>query len=283
LITANRIVPLLVLGILLGLAAPHMLVRAKPAQPVVAAPVEEPVETSVEPAPVGLPRIHTGMSVRERKEVFFRYLLPMVQKENARLASVRRRLLYIQEHLHSGREPYPVDRQWLEQIRQKYAVDLENFHHPGFWTLLLERVDKLPEDLVLIQAANESAWGTSRFAREGNNLFGQWCFRPGCGMVPDGRPAGEIYEVASFPSPQASVAAYMHNLNRGRAYEELRRIRAALRSAGAPVTAGALAVGLGRYSQRGQDYIRELQSMLRTNRKVIAGIRQQLNRTKEAL
>lgn len=278
----RRIVSLAVLAALLGFLLPQLVV-VPPSGPPPPAPAEsQPPAAESPPETAVLPDISPDMSTRERKEVFFGFLLPLVQEENRRLAERRERLRYIQEHLYSGRDLIPADREWLEGIRQRYAVDLENYHHPDFWALLLERVDQIPEDLVLIQAANESAWGTSRFAREGNNLFGQWCFRPGCGMVPEGRPDGEIYEVARFSSPAASVASYMHNLNMGHAYEELRRIRAALRAAGVPVSPGALAVGLGRYSQRGQEYVRELQAMLRVNKRLISTIRLRLNLKKEA-
>jgi Bax protein len=137
-------------------------------------------------------------------------------------------------------------------------------------------VDAVPDHLVLAQAANESAWGTSRFAREGNNLFGQWCFRQGCGLVPASRPDGATYEVARFESVSQSIGSYMHNLNTGRTYQELREIRALARENGHDPDANAMAAGLMSYSERGEDYISELRSMIRHNAEVIEEARANL-------
>ena len=118
----------------------------------------------------------------------------------------------------------------------------------------------------LTQAAMESAWGTSRFAREGNNLFGQWCYQPGCGIVPKRRREGQVHEVASFDVVDAAVASYLRNINSHRAYADLRAARADLRAANQPVTGNAMANHLLRYSERGLDYVEEIQSMIRVNK-----------------
>ena len=131
---------------------------------------------------------------------------------------------------------------------------------------LLKRVDELPPSLVLAQAANESAWGMSRFAQQGRALFGQWCFKAGCGMVPDGREAGAAYyAVRAFPSVAASVRSYYQNLNTHRAYRSLRNLRAHLRDQGLPMDSMQLAEAIGVYSQRGDDYIKEIQTIIRQN------------------
>jgi len=97
-------------------------------------------------------------------------------------------------------------------------------------------VDTIPPSLALAQAANESAWGTSRFARQAHNYYGQWCFEKGCGIVPDRRDANKSHEVAAFDSPRESVARYLHNLNSNSAYKSLRDIRSRLKAANKPVT-----------------------------------------------
>jgi Bax protein len=124
----------------------------------------------------------------------------------------------------------------------------------------------VPPSLALSQAANESAWGTSRFARSGHNYFGQWCFTTGCGVVPRHRTAGKQHEVAVFASPAAAVASYLHNLNSHPAYQRLREIRLQQRQQHQVVSGLALAAGLEKYSERGEDYIRELRAMIRHNR-----------------
>jgi Bax protein len=100
----------------------------------------------------------------------------------------------------------------------------------------------------------------------GNNIFGEWTYRPGTGIVPKGRPEGATYEVKKFPSLYESVRSYMNNLNRNGAYRRMRQIREELRQAGKPVTGAALAKGLHRYSERGAAYIRDIRAMIEHNR-----------------
>ena len=109
---------------------------------------------------------------------------------------------------------------------------------------MLKRVDITPLLLVLAQSANESNWGQSRFARQGNNMFGQWCFRKGCGLVPNRRESGKQHEVAAFETVNASVRSYLNNINSSRAYGRLRDLRQRARRRGERPTAEDLAAGL---------------------------------------
>lgn len=136
---------------------------------------------------------------------------------------------------------------------------------------LLLRVHTVPVELVQVQTANESGWGTSRFATQGYNYFGLWCYRKGCGFVPSQRNEGASHEVAKFNSPAEGMYQYIRNLNRNRAYRELRSTRAELfddpnLSKDSYARAMALTHTLGAYSERGDEYIDELQSMLRVNK-----------------
>jgi Bax protein len=217
-----------------------------------------------------LPDFQDISDVNLKKTEFFRFLKPLVAQENQRILDIRRRLGFIQDHLRFQRPLDQEDSQWLEMVAQEFRLPSAQPHDPAFWEELLRRVDSIPEDLVLVQAANESAWGTSRFAREGNNLFGQWCFRPGCGMVPEGRPAGARYEVAAFDSISDSIRSYLKNLNTGRVYGDLRRMREDCRREGREPQASELAKGLTSYSERGMAYVTEIRAMLRHNAPVIA-------------
>ena len=213
----------------------------------------------------------TGIKdIERRKNEFFAFLQPLVRAENERLLEVRRRLGYIHDHVRFHRPLNRQDSRWLSEMVDEFRSPVTDPTAPEFWDELLRRVDALPEELVLVQAANESAWGTSRFARQGNNLFGQWCFQPGCGMVPAGRPQGATYEVASFESVAESIGSYMHNLNTGKVYDELRRLRAASRATGQDPDAAELAKGLTRYSERGMAYVTEIRAMLRHNAGMMA-------------
>jgi Bax protein len=223
-----------------------------------------------------LPDFSSYQDIQTKKLRFFSWLIPLVDDENERLSDLRKRLDYIYDHQRWGHDLDHEDQEWLAHVSQEFGLDGMDVETPEFWTAVRQRVDALPEELVLVQAANESAWGTSRFAREGNNLFGQWCFRQGCGLVPINRPEGMTYEVARFDTVDQSVASYMHNLNTGHVYQELREIRADHRQNGEDPDASELAGGLMRYSERGQEYIDELRAMIRHNTEVIEEARERL-------
>lgn len=227
-------------------------------------------------AKVRVPDFTTYADAARRKEDFFAWMLPLVEQENVRLRGVRRHLAALFDQVRWGRGLSTRDRQWLADLAREFRIQDTDPATDTFWRTAFERVDALPLDLVVVQAANESAWGTSRFAREGNNLFGQWCFRPGCGIVPLERPEGASYEVARFESPAESVGSYMRNLNTGRSYQLLRRIRADHRARGRNPEAAELAAGLIDYSERGGEYISEIRAMLRVNAPVIADVRDRL-------
>lgn len=201
-------------------------------------------------------------SVDERKAAFFDYLLPRVETSNREILQTRRELIALRDDL-----PNISNRRLRKVMRIAETYDIEDFQASSDddWDTLLRRVDIVPPSLALAQAANESAWGTSRFANQGSNFFGQWCFDPGCGIVPKQRPADATYEVADFNSVQHSVDRYIHNLNQHPAYTELRMIRAELREQGKMVTGMALAEGLEEYSERGAEYIDLIRTIISAN------------------
>lgn len=225
----------------------------------------EPVEALQRPDPIRhWPNLSDADSVDMRKAQFFGLLKPLVDYENARLRQERAQLMA----LYADRDQLTgPQQQQLTRLAEQFKTPVPEVKTQ--WQRLLRRVDELPVTLVLVQAANESAWGTSRFAVKGNNLFGQWCFKRGCGLVPRARSEEARHEVKRFPTVLASVQSYMNNLNTHRAYFQLRQRRAQLREAGQAVTAMALASALQNYSQRGQAYVRELKAMIRINRPVI--------------
>lgn len=201
-------------------------------------------------------------SVDKRQKAFFSYFLPLVRERNSEILAIREKLAKWQE------DPEAVE-SWSRQDVKAVAADygLGDFatDAPGDWERLMRRVDVIPPSLALAQAANESAWGTSGFAREGNNFFGKWCFEKGCGLVPDERPPGKDYEVEVFASAEDSLDAYMRNLNRHSAYSKLRRIREDLRSRDETVTGKALVQGLDDYSAQGDEYVKLLRALISNN------------------
>jgi Bax protein len=222
--------------------------------------------TAQQQASSSIPDLRNEPDVKTKKRKFFNALRPMVQSENARISNQRKLVINLQKR-NSLTEK---ENQQLNKLLKIYRLKQDkNGTVP--WAKLLTRVDTVPLELVLSQAANESAWGTSRFAREANNLFGQWCFSKGCGLVPARRNAGTTHEVAAFKSPQLSVRSYLRNLNTGRVYGDLRTIRAEQRAAGKTATAYQLAGGLSKYSERGQEYVKEIRSMIKYNGKYMRG------------
>lgn len=210
-----------------------------------------------------------SVSTATKKLTFFMGLLPMVLLANQEIEAEREEILEIFARHRTG-ETNRDDSERLEAIASRYGLRGNPLVDHRVRTRLLERVDTIPPALVLAQAANESAWGTSKFAQRGNNLFGEWTFKPGTGIVPDDRPPGETYEVRKFSSIFESIRSYMNNLNSNGAYRKLREIREELRQAEQPVTGIALTTGLLKYSQRGEEYIDEIQAMIRQNRLSLA-------------
>ncbi len=201
-----------------------------------------------------------SLPAAQRKRLFFSALAPLVLAENDRLRAKRERIGRL---LAQPRRAPAVERE-LSALAKRYGVagDLSN---PAVQRRLLRRIDEIPLGLALAQAAKESGWGTSRFAREGNNLFGVWTWDVAHGLVPQGRAAGSRHLVRIFPDLQASVRNYAFTLNTGAAYRELRELREQMRAQGSPLDALALASTLTRYSERGSSYVRELRWLILSN------------------
>ncbi len=222
------------------------------------APIPEEVNTE-------LPEFGEYADVSKKKEEFFDFLRPIVQKENRKVLRERAHVLLLWERHRKDDTLSAREIQTLDALAEKYRVDATYDDGEDFFTEMLLRIDKIPESLALIQAAKESGWGTSYFAREGNNLFGQWCFSEGCGIVPRRRPEGASYEVRAFDDAGDSVRAYILNLNRHPAYSDLRSMRYRLRLAGKQPDAELLAGGLEQYAEIGMRYVKTLQQMIRGN------------------
>lgn len=209
------------------------------------------------------PDFESFTSVSERKQAFFSYLLPIIQNANDVILAKRAHIEAISQR-YSAVNLKKGDERFLDELAQEFKLDFEKLDLGQKIELLLNRVDTVPASLAIAQAAKESGWGTSRFAREANNYYGQWCFSKGCGVVPAQRGATSGHEVRKFADASASVESYLHNLNTHAAYRELRSIRASLRETG-KISGLALAEGLGSYSERGYIYVEEIQSLIRYN------------------
>ena len=190
-----------------------------------------------------------------RKAVFIKTALPLILRANELIAEERTRLIELRNHAGlSGSE-----REWALNLAQRYGFERLDF------AKLLERVDLIPPSLALAQAAEESGWGTSRFARTGNALFGQRVFAHKLhGMVPQERAPGETFRVRAFEGLLDSVRAYFHNLNTHSAYESFRKMRARMRKDDA-VDSHALAGTLKFYAERRGAYVETIRKIMLAN------------------
>ena len=192
------------------------------------------------------------------KKHFYALMYPIILEENQKILNLRSDIRTAIKN---------EDMAFIRKIKKQYKLQ------PGDSTdKLLKRVDIIPLELVLAQSALESNWGRSRFAKEGNNMFGQWCYPKGCGMVPQRRNHGQTHEVAVYPTINASVRSYLKNVNTNSAHKKFRDIRLRLRKQEKPLDALLLAEGLDRYSQQGLAYIKSIQKMVRTNKPLLAEV-----------
>ncbi len=211
------------------------------------------------------PDLRSVTDVEEKKRRFFEVMRPIVEAENRRVLKLRELLLRLYDRHRNGKSLKPGEVIWLTDLARVYRVGGFAVDREKDWLHLRRRVDMVPLKLALSQAANESAWGTSRFTRLGNAVFGQWCYGPNCGMTPSKREPGKQHQVASFATVNQSVRSYIHNLNTHPAYLIFRKIRLDQRLAGTFPNCDSLAAGLTLYSERGDEYVEELRAMMRIN------------------
>lgn len=230
----------------------------KEEKPVVKKEVEKPLHNVI------LPDFAAILDVSTKKKTFFDFMKPAVIKQNNQLLVTRSKLNTWLEHISLELPLSEQEHQELGLLVKKYRVNKDASTLAQLNDLLL-RVDVIPLSLVLVQAANESAWGTSRFSRIGLNFFGIWCFQQGCGMVPSGRNTGAKHEVAAFQSVDEAVTRYFDNINYHNAYRVFRTIRFELRSQDQELNPEILATGLLPYSERGVHYVIDITKMLRQN------------------
>ncbi|NCA86144.1 MAG: hypothetical protein EOM83_11320 [Clostridia bacterium] len=216
---------------------------------------------------VDLPELLISKDLTETNQKFILTFYPYIAQANKKVMIDRSRLLDLRnDYRHVIRKKNHLE--WINQLADAYEYG-EGFFHDSLTRdeykrridTMLYRIDYIPERLIMAQAIVESGWGKSKFARRGNNYFGIRCYRPGCGMAPEGIDKPRFY-VRAFPSVQAAVDEYLNMLNSGFAYENLRKQRRALRSQNDYPDALRMAQGLKRYSEKKSDYIDLVESII---------------------
>ena len=214
------------------------------------------------------------LTVADKKEVFYRLMLPLIVHANDMVLDRRAKLERARRQIDGGEG---ISENELQELRdaavllrvlnteEADALTANSSQAIDVIDQVLYRLDVIPAGLVLGQAAYESGYGTSRFAVEGNALFGQWTYG-GEGLKPEQqrKHLGD-HRIASFDWPFDSVRGYYINLSSHPAYEDFRKLRAKLKSEGQPLESLALVDGLIRYSERGQEYVDTLKSIIRVN------------------
>jgi Bax protein len=190
----------------------------------------------------------------ERKEFFIQIILPLILEENNNIRSDRRTLFSIINKSNNTN----LEKKWLEKKYKQYGVVSKDL------SVLKIRMDIVPVSLAIAQAAKETGWGTSRFAQEGNALFGQWTWS-GEGLKPKEADETKGHKVMKFNVLQASVRAYQRNLNTHRSYKNFRLARAELRDREKPLDSLILSKFLNNYAETGDKYVEVLQKIIKQN------------------
>ena len=194
-------------------------------------------------------------STKLKKETFIKIVLPLIVAENERIQADREKL----KILSTKKFTTDLEKQWLRQKLLEYKVKKSDFKE------LASRMDIIPTSIALAQAAKESGWGTSRFALEGNAIFGQWTWS-GQGIAPLDRASNKNHKILKFPILRASVKAYQNNLNTHKSYTKFRQKRLNLRNKNKKISGLELTDTLNNYAQTGSEYTKILNQIIRQNR-----------------
>ena len=193
-------------------------------------------------------------NTKQRKEFFIQIILPLILQENNNIKLDRKRLFSIINKSNNS----DLEKKWLEKKYKQYGVPSKDL------SILKMRMDEIPVSLAIAQAAKETGWGTSRFAQEGNALFGQWTWS-GDGLKPKDAEKNEGHKVMKFNVLQASVRAYQRNLNTHSSYKNLRKARAELRDRGNSLDSLILVKYLNQYAETGEKYVEVLKQIIKQN------------------
>jgi Bax protein len=208
--------------------------------------------------PISLPllpyEIKKIENAKKRKNLFIKIVLPLIIEENDRIKADRKKLFNILNKNHNSR----LEKIWLDEKHKQYGVVNKDI------STLKVRMDIIPVSLVIAQAAKESGWGTSRFAIEGNALFGQWTWS-GEGIKPAAADDESKHKVMKFKVLQASIRAYQRNLNTHLSYSEFRRKRSELRDEKKELNSLLLANYLDKYAETGKQYVKILKKIIQQN------------------
>ena len=198
-------------------------------------------------------------SVNERKKLFINTLLPIIYSENLKILEDRKKILdwwNESQGENFSRDFWPS---WLFELSEKYETSDSNLGN------LLMKVDVIPISMALAQAAIESGWGTSRYLREGNAIYGQYTFEKDKGIRPERRESNEKFFIKRFSNLSESTRSYFKNINTHRAYVDFREERKKLRMNGVKLSGVKLVKFLTSYSERRDEYVKDVENIIQSN------------------
>ncbi len=193
-------------------------------------------------------------NVKKRKQLFIQIVLPLITEENMKIRLDRKKLFTILNRSNNSEK----EKQWLEEKFKQYGLKNTDL------SSLKIRMDEIPVSLAIAQAAKETGWGTSRFAQQGNALFGQWTWS-GEGIKPAGVDSNAKHKVMRFKVLKASVRAYQRNLNTHSSYKSFRKERAIQRDNDQKLNSMELVNFLDKYAETGEEYIKIIKKIIRQN------------------
>jgi len=199
------------------------------------------------------------------KQDFIKTLLPLISYENQKILIERKNLFNIKEALVNEKTLNNQDLVYLRKIAKKYKIKINNKHKIDLINQLLISIDIIPNSIVLAQAANESGWGTSRFAKEYNALFGEYTYDFSKGVIPLKREEGKKHLVKAFSSYNNSIKSYFRNINTHYAYEKFRLIRKQMRDKNNFSNINLLVDGLSTYAED-NNYVKTINSIIESNK-----------------
>mgnify|MGYP005673879647 FL=1 len=235
-------------------------VRIKPINPIITSKIEEQNN----------PSLQLTLSDKDfdyldsNKKEFVKTVLPIIINENQNILMIRSFVNELKGKLETFRTLNNNEIRKLNDIAKKYNIKYQNKHKLDLVDEILSNVDVIPNSIVLAQAAIESGWGKSRFAKEYNALFGEYTYDDSEGVIPLERENGDTHLIKSFSSFSNSVESYFDNINSHYAYEDFRDIRNIMRKRNNFSNVNLLVNKLSTYAED-ENYIKTIRQVIKTN------------------
>ena len=212
-----------------------------------------------------LKEINLSNNISERKKEFINIVLPIIIDQNRKMIALRQRLIDLKNYLNQNKTLSQTDQSFIKNLATKYSVSTKNRHKIDIINDLLISVDVIPNSIALAQAANESGWGSSRFATEYNALFGEYTYDNKTGIVPFQREEGKKHLIKYFTTIDKSVESYFANINSHYAYSKFRKLRKILRDQNSSLNVNMLVNKLDVYAEDDK-YVDTIVSIIHDNK-----------------